>query len=242
MDASDRQIFLSSMKCWDFSRLDPHTLQAHMQSSIPGYTEGHNIIRLLSHYFIKDYSRVYDIGCGPGKLTEILVKEHLDKSGLEIVGIDPYVRYYQPFFKNIEDNAFHCLSFSDERCTEYALKECDFVILYYTLQFLDYEEKSRTLNKIFDSLRRGGAILLFDKVIDDDPLLHELQTGAYDRFKVDQGILPEDIVNKKLSLMGCMKPLKKRSLFEIITNCNYKIACSIVFKYLSFEGYLIIKE
>lgn len=242
MDTSNQQLSLSSMKYWDFSRLDPHTLQAHMQSSIPGYAEGHNIVRLLSHYFIKDYSRIYDIGCGPGKLTEMLAKEHLDKTGLDIVGIDPYVRHYHSFFKEIEDNSFHSLSFSDERCTEYVLKECDFVVLYYTLQFLGYEEKSETLNKIFTSLRRGGAVLLFDKVIDDDPLLHDLQTGAYDRFKVGQGIPPEDIINKRLSLMGCMKPLKKSSLLDAITNCNHKVASTVIFKYLSFEGYLVIKE
>lgn len=213
-----------------------------MRRSIPGYDDGHNIIRLLSHYFINDHSRIYDIGCGPGRLIELLANEHLDKAGLDIIGIDPYVQYFPSSFTEIENSFFHDISFSAECCTSYALKECDFVILYYTLQFLKPDAKQELLNKIFASLRRGGALLIFDKVIDDDPLLHDLQSGAYERFKLDQGLSPDEIINKKLSLMGCMKPLRHSSIFAIASNPHTPALFSVVYKYLSFEGCLFIKD
>lgn len=229
-------------KTWDFSRLPPRELQAHMRRSIPGYDDGHNIIRLLSHYFINDHSRIYDIGCGPGRLTELLANEHHDKTGLEIIGIDPYVQHFPASFKEIEDSSFHNISFTAESCTSYPLKECDFAILYYTLQFLRPDAKQELLIKIFASLRRGGALLIFDKVIDDDPFLHDLQSGSYERFKLDQGLTPDEIINKKLSLMGCMRPLRHSSIIAIASNINTPALSSVVYKYLCFEGCLFIKE
>lgn len=229
-------------KTWDFSRLSPAELQAHMRLSIPGYDDGHNIIRLMSHYFINDNSRIYDLGCGPGRLAELLANEHLDKTGLEIIGIDPYIQYYASSFRELEDSSFHRVTFSEESCTEYQLKECDLVILYYTLQFLGANDKNRLLRNILVSLRSGGALLLFDKVIDDDPLLHDLQCGAYDRFKLDQGLTPEEILRKKLSLMGCMRPLKESCILSVLSTLNIPLAVSVVYKYLCFEGFLVVKQ
>ena len=228
---------------WEFARLSPGELQRHMELSIPGYDTGHEIIRLMSHYFIRNRSRIYDVGCGPGKLTRLLAKEHEDKIGIELIGVDPYVQFYGSFFKEIEQ-ASKIVELSFVPSAEYMgnMKKADMVIMYYVLQFLAADERRVMLRQTLDSLNTGGALFVFEKVNEDKGLVHEMFTGAHERMKFGRGFSANEIMEKKMALMGCMKPRSRKELIKEISGCEVEVETTLAFKQLCFEGYIVIKK
>ena len=52
----------------EFSDNVPAQFVSHAKKSIPGYSEGHNLIISLSDYFLENDSVCYDIGSSTGEL------------------------------------------------------------------------------------------------------------------------------------------------------------------------------
>lgn len=228
---------------WEFARLCPDELQTHMEMSIPGYDTGHEIIRLMSHNFIRNRSRVYDIGCGPGKLTRILAEEHRDKIGIEIIGVDPYVQFYGDFFKEVEEESRGVdLSFVPAAENMGNTKQADMAIMYYVLQFLSTDERRVMLQQTLASLTTGGALFVFEKINEEQGLIHEMFTGAHERMKLSRGFSAKEIIEKKMALMGCMQPRSRKELLKEINGCDIEVETTLAYKELCFEGYIVIKR
>ena len=57
---------------WKFDKNAVENFQEHVKTSVPQYSEGHDLICMLSDYFCEKNSNVYDIGCSKGELIKKL--------------------------------------------------------------------------------------------------------------------------------------------------------------------------
>ena len=72
---------------WKFDNKVAKIFDKHVNQSIPHYNFLQKNISALSDWFLKDNSRVYDLGCSTGTTILEICKTNKNKK-LEIIGID----------------------------------------------------------------------------------------------------------------------------------------------------------
>ena len=71
---------------WSFSKIEKKFDQ-HINTSVPFYEEGHEIIKNISTFFLMEKSRCLDIGCSTGTLLNEISKK-LNNRKIFFTGID----------------------------------------------------------------------------------------------------------------------------------------------------------
>lgn len=100
---------------------------------------------------IKQKSQLLDIGCGSG----LPFDKYIDKKGHTITGIDITPKHIEQAKKNVKGNFF--VADFEEYIPN---KKFDAVISFYALFHIRRTKHKQILKKIFDSLKKGGYILI----------------------------------------------------------------------------------
>ena len=119
-------------------------------------------------------------------------------------------------------------------------RSIDVVLSVLTLMFIPMEYRTRLVNRIFESLRPGGALLLVEKTIQQDPLMDEIFTEEYYRFKADNGYTAEAIHRKRLSLEGVLVPLTQQWNEDTLRAAGFRHV-QVFWRTANFCGILAVK-
>jgi tRNA (cmo5U34)-methyltransferase len=223
---------------WTFGGDVPKSFDNHVSKSVPMYLEGHELICKYSDYFLNDKSTVYDLGTSTGELLLKLADWHKKKSELNFVGIDREAAMIdQAKLKCQDDSRIHFIS---EEIPDVKLEKSDFIISYYTMQFIRPAYRQDVFNKIYESLHWGGAFLFFEKVRAPDARFQDISTGLYNDYKLDRGYSSDEIIAKSRSLKGILEPFSTEANYELLERAGFKDKMSVM-KYICFEGILAIK-
>ena len=111
---------------------------------------------------------------------------------------------------------------------------------FYTIQFIHPSKRQALFNKIYKSLKWGGAFLMFEKVRANDARFQDMMTQIYMDYKIKQGFNEKEIIQKSRSLKGVMEPFSTKGNYDLLKRAGFKDIIT-VFKYLCFEGILAIK-
>jgi tRNA (cmo5U34)-methyltransferase len=212
----------------------------HVAKSVPLYHEGHELICRVSDWFVKDGSRVYDLGCSTGALTAKLARRAAKKEKASVVGIDAESEMIGRARDRIAEAGLDNVSFLVDDITQAALEPCDLVTSYYTIQFVRPSVRQQLIDRIYQSLQWGGAFLLFEKVRGNDARSQDILTGLYTDYKLDQGFSAEEIIGKSRSLKGVLEPFSTQGNIDLARRAGF-VDIMTVYKYVSFEGFLAIK-
>jgi tRNA (cmo5U34)-methyltransferase len=225
---------------WTFGSDTPKNFSTHVKKSVPYYDIGHDLVVEISDYFVKEDSICYEIGVSTGVLIKKLCDRH--KSTTTWVGIDKE--------KNMIEQAKHEVFHNKEKVKNlklivddaitYKYKKSDFIVSYYTIQFIPNRLRQVILDSIYSNLNWGGAFLMFEKVRGPDARFQDVMTGIYNEFKLKQGYSPEEIISKSRSLKGVMEPFSTKGNIEMLKRAGF-VDILPIFKWVCFEGYLCIK-
>ena len=224
---------------WSFAGSASRNFDQHVAKSVPLYTMGHDLICDLSDYFVHKDSVIYDIGCSTGTLTYRLGEHILATDGARVIGIDREPDMIQVATQKMSENVPNVELICQEIDT-YELEKADMIVCYYTIQFINPSVRQALIDKFYESLNWGGAILLFEKVRGADARFQDILSGLYLDYKLRQGYSPSDIIGKSRSLKGVMEPFSSRGNVELLERAGFSDVNSI-FKYICFEGFLGIK-
>lgn len=221
---------------WSFSTAASNFVE-HVQSSIPSYTLGHNIIVELATNFLDENGLVYEVGCSTGELCGKFVNYHTGKK-LRYVGIDNVNEMIEIAKRDFKDNSDVEFVVSDA-CT-YDYEMANLFISYYTLQFINPSKRKQLMKKVYNSLMDGGATIIFEKILAEDSYYQDIVTQLYFCFKVNNGYTKNEILNKLFSLQGVLKPQTSSENINMLKDAGYSRVYNI-YRCLCFEGYLAIK-
>ena len=224
---------------WKFSGETVSNFNEHVKKSVPLYIEGHQLTCNLSKFFVKNDSIVYEIGCSTGVLTNKLLDSNNLKSNAQFIGIDVEKDMINYANLNLADNKKN-ISFKHANINSVKLKKSDLVVCYYTIQFISPSERQQVIDKLFESLNWGGALIMFEKVRAPDARFQDIINTLYLNYKLDQGYSGENIVSKMMSLKGILEPFSTQGNIDLLKRAGFEDIVSIQ-KYLSFEGFLAIK-
>lgn len=225
---------------WKFNGEVVSKFDEHVKKSVPLYAEGHNLICDLSSFFVKNSSIVYEIGCSTGTLSLKLAQHNKYKLGASFIGFDIEQDMVDFADKNLTKSKLDNINFYCKDVTVTELEKSDLIVCYYTIQFIPPALRQQVIDKIYQSLNWGGALIMFEKVRASDARFQDIINTLYLDYKLQQGYSEENIIGKMMSLKGVLEPFSTQGNIDMLGRAGFCDILSIQ-KYLSFEGFLAIK-
>jgi tRNA (cmo5U34)-methyltransferase len=222
---------------WSFAGDTAANFDAHVSKSVPLYYEGHKLVTDLSDYFVGNDSIVYEIGCSTAALTKKLAQHHASKKA-RFVGIE-----IEQDMADIAARNCAGLPSVEIRCgdaTNYDFEKADLIVAYYTVQFVLPKHRQALVDRLYQALNWGGALLMFEKVRAPDARFQDMVSQAYVDFKLDNGYSPNEIVTKARSIRRVLEPFSTQGNIDMMKRAGFVDVMSVM-KYLCFEGFVAIK-
>ncbi|WP_426436491.1 methyltransferase [Bradyrhizobium genosp. P] len=113
----------------------------------------------------RDYKTFMDLGAAQGMVPATLASAHPHLTG---IGFDlpPVKHVFEEFIahRGVQDRVrFHGGNFFED-----PLPKVDVIIMGHILHDWDLAQKKMLLHKVYDALPKGGAVVVYDALIDDD--------------------------------------------------------------------------
>lgn len=181
-----------------------------IQRSVPGYHMMLEMIAVISGEFVAADSHCYDLGCSLGAST-LAIRQGITQPGCRIFAIDNSEAMIERCKVNIErDNAGDTPATPVEvRCqdiSESPIENASLVVMNLTLQFIAPEKRLPLLQKIYQGLRPGGALVLSEKFAAEDARDNDLLIKLYHDFKKARGYSELEIAQKRSALEKVLIP------------------------------------
>ena len=205
---SDRDTLFSApvdnLGDWTFDERVAEVFPDMIQRSVPGYSNIISMIGMLAERFVRPDTRVYDLGCSLGAAT-LSVRRNIHHSGCEIIAVDNSPAMVERCRRHID--AFRAqtpVQVIEDDIRQVDISNASLVVLNFTLQFLDPAERQLLLNKIYQGLLPGGALVLSEKFSFEDQTMGELLFNMHHDFKRANGYSELEISQKRSMLENVM--------------------------------------
>lgn len=175
----------------------------HVRETLPWYELVSGAVAHIARHYIPENGRMYDIGCSTGNISALLM-DTLATRNAKCIGIDSskeMVSIWKGWGEVTVGDA-----------TKYDYQPHDVTVLFLCLMFISIEERQKLIAQLVNTSRKGGAIIIVDKLETANgyfgTILHRLTIAG----KVASGITPDEILAKELSLSGVQRPLQEQEL------------------------------
>ena len=172
--------------------------------SVPGYNTIIDTIGRLSERFVSDNSNVYDLGCSLGAAT-LAMRQTITAKNCQLIGIDNSTAMVERCKMHV--NAFKGqtpVEIIEGNMQDLPIENASMVVLNFTLQFIEPEQRQSLINKIFNGLKPGGLLLISEKISDSDEVCRDLLTDLHHDFKRANGYSELEIAQKRTALENVM--------------------------------------
>jgi len=133
-------------------------------AAMTGLSHGANLA--IAHKFPwKNYKRYVDVGTAQGDLAVqvALANPHLSGVGFDLPEVEPIFEEY------VQRNGLSGrLRFSQGDFFNTQIPETDVVMMGHILHDWNLQEKKMLIRKAYDAVRPGGALIVYESIIDDD--------------------------------------------------------------------------
>ncbi|MGP4123421.1 MAG: carboxy-S-adenosyl-L-methionine synthase CmoA [Sodalis sp. (in: enterobacteria)] len=195
---------IDSLGDWTFDDRVAEVFPDMIQRSIPGYSNIISMIGMLAGRFARAGTQIYDLGCALGAAT-LAMQRNIDRADCLIIAVDNSPAMIARCRRHI--NAFHAktpieIIQGDIRTVQ--IENASLVVLNFTLQFLATEQRQTLLNRIYQGLNPGGALVLSEKFSFQDPRIGLLLFDMHHDFKRANGYSELEIRQKRSMLENVM--------------------------------------
>ena len=219
----------------------------HINRSVRGYSDLLQDVISLSRYFIEDDTRVLDIGCSTGKVTEAMLNynsdhcKHAKWVGVEIA--DGFKKDLDKREAKLKKEG-HDVEFKHPiDITKYRdWAGTSLVTSIFTLQFMSKRVRMEVLRNIYSGLNEGGAFIFAEKTICKSALVQEMITFNYYDYKRSVGkFTTEDIMDKERTLRHMMKPNTWEQVEHMVSYAGFSTVQPF-WRNHAFVGAIAIKD
>ncbi|WP_286266705.1 carboxy-S-adenosyl-L-methionine synthase CmoA [Thalassotalea atypica] len=225
MTSSDTDLIYSNphgqVKDFTFDAQVVEVFPDMISRSVPGYNTIIDTIGRLSQHYVTDHSTVYDLGCSLGAAT-LAMRRAITANHCNIIGVDNSAAMVERCKTHI--NAFKGntpVDIVQANIQDIDIEDASMVVLNFTLQFIDKNERQGLITKIAKGLKSGGILVISEKVAHDDPACNELLINLHHDFKRANGYSELEIAQKRSALEHVMKPDPLETHFERLTQAGF---------------------
>ncbi|EPF16306.1 tRNA (cmo5U34)-methyltransferase [Cedecea davisae] len=205
---SDRDTLFSApiakLGDWTFDERVAEVFPDMIQRSVPGYSNIISMIGMLAERFVQPHSQVYDLGCSLGAAT-LSVRRNIHHDSCKIIAVDNSPAMVERCRRHLD--AFKAqtpVDVIEGDIRNIAIENASMVVLNFTLQFLEPDDRQLLLNKIWQGLKPGGALVLSEKFSFEDAEVGELLFNMHHDFKRANGYSELEISQKRSMLENVM--------------------------------------
>ncbi|WP_119396520.1 carboxy-S-adenosyl-L-methionine synthase CmoA [Salinibius halmophilus] len=186
---------------FEFDETVAHVFPDMIKRSVPGYSHVIALTGVLAGQYAKPDSKIYDLGCSLGAST-LAMRHHVKAPNCEIIGIDTsdaMLRRARDWIDSTDEEAVTVtLEQNDIRNVDF--QPMSVAVLNYTLQFVPMADRTALLQKIYDAMLPGAALILSEKVTFTDAAQQDLLERHQLDFKRANGYSELEISQKRQSI------------------------------------------
>ncbi len=223
-----------------------------LERSIPHYKE---VLGLIVDFCAMNMAecetrRIYDLGSSTGS-TLLALHQTLNaqdssihsqqvlESNWQLIGIDNSRAMVEK--ARLKAQAYGAeISFECADLLEYQFESCAAVLANYILQFIRPIQRQSLLQRIYDSLDKGGVLIVSEKMSSPHRILDKQMIERYLRYKREQGYTQGEISKKREALENVLIPFSLEENLTLLRNVGFEYV-EVLFKWVNF-GTLIAKK
>ena len=205
--------------------------------SVPLYADVQRSVPVLAELLDHDLLKVIDLGCSTGTSLIHLAQSLPDKN-MELIGVDnseAMLAKCDEKLAKLQLQQTIETRLSDVRQFEFS--EASIVLMNYTLQFVEVENRLGLLSRIRDSMRPGGFLLVSEKVIHHQPNVDNALVELYFEYKRRQGYSELEISRKRDALENVLVPLTVNDNMEMLHKAGFE-RVELLLKWFNFATFV----
>ncbi|PTY37365.1 carboxy-S-adenosyl-L-methionine synthase CmoA [Saccharospirillum sp. MSK14-1] len=211
-----------------------------IKRSVPGYSHIIAMIGVLAEQYAQPDSQLYDLGSSLGAAS-LAMRHRVHTPGARIIAVDNSQAMLDRSrdFLDSEDlpTPVHTLCAD---ITNLTLERASFVVLNFTLQFVPLEERQATLQRIYDGMLPGGALVLSEKLRFEDPVQEQLLGQHHHDFKRANGYSDLEISQKRQAIERVLLPESADDHLNRLHSVGFQVA-TLWYQSFNFASFLAIK-
>ncbi len=209
--------------------------------SVPYYGEMQRMIAELASNHAREGAQVYDLGCSTG--TTLVGMNTMVSNNVKFVGIDDSEEMLKKCRTKLEEVGFTreyelvCADISNK----VEIVNADVVVLCLTLQFVRPMHRAQLLQRIYNGLNPGGALILVEKILAEDSHFNRDFISYYYNYKRRNNYSELEISQKREALENVLIPYKLSENTGILQDTGFA-HCEVFFKWYNFAGIIAVKK
>lgn len=174
--------------------------------SVPGYELVIPMLAMLARRYAQDDSNIYDLGCSLGAAS-LAMSHSVRAQGTEIIAVDNSAAMVSRCRQVLAENPGKVpVVVRLENILDTHIENASVVVLNFTLQFLEREQRQALINKISVGMCAGGALILSEKICFSNAREQTDQANWHEDFKRTQGYSELEIAQKRNALEAVLQP------------------------------------
>lgn len=192
---------------WTFKSAEvANDFDRHVREQLPWYDLATGLVVHCARHFIPRDGRVIDVGASTGNIGNAL-RPVLEQRSAHYTAIDD----------SAEMESVYCGpgAFVRVDARRYEYQDADLIVCFLVLMFIPVADRLDLLARMRAGLRRGGALVVFDKIEPAAGQVGIVTSRLTLAAKYEAGATPEEIIRKELSLAGVQRPLRADELMGL---------------------------
>ena len=171
-----------------------------IERSVPGYTLLLSLIGQIASRYAQPHSRCYDLGCSLGAVT-LALRQQIKQPGCRITAVDNAAAMIEKCGEIIGRSGPGLpVDLVEANICDVPIREASVVVLNFTFQFVPPAQRDALIQRIYDGLLPGGALILSEKVVFEPQELDDLLVTLHHDFKRANGYSDLEISQKRTAL------------------------------------------
>ncbi len=211
-----------------------------IQRSVPGYSTVIATTGVLAKRYFSADSHIYDLGCSLGAATLTMRKALQGQQG-KIIAVDNSVAMIaRAKVLLAQDPADFPVEFQRADISGLEIENASMVVLNYTLQFIQPEQRQKLIDNIYQGLRPGGILVLSEKIAFTDVHKQPLFIDLHHSFKKANGYSDLEISQKRQAIDNVLIPETIPQHRERLIQTGFSSA-DVWFQCFNFASLLAVK-
>lgn len=191
------------MNDWTFEKF-ADKFDSHVREQLPWYELVTESVAYIARNYLPKNGLIYDIGASTGNMAKALIPL-MNERNATMVAIESDPDMCEALEHS--DAKHFRVSVLNAEAQYVSYQAFDVATIFLTAMFLPVEKQHLFIQDLYDNLRAGGAIIIVDKICDEEGYFSTVMKRLTMYWKLKNGAKSEAIIDKELSLSGIQRPL-----------------------------------
>jgi len=195
---------IRSIKDFKFDNNVAEVFENMIKRSVPGYESIIPMMSMMAGTFIKPGTNCFDLGSSLGATSLAISRGIIETENIRIFAVEnshSMIRQSKDIVKSDDRISLVCSDIMNIRIVNASM-----VVLNFTLQFIQPDQRIPLLSKIFDGLLDDGVLILSEKIIFEEKAEQQLHSDLHHAYKKFHGYSDLEISQKRTALENIMRP------------------------------------